>query len=231
MRSNNSRDATDQEPWVWGPEVEAACRRALELRYRLLPYFWTLLAGSHATGSPMLRPLWWDHQCDPRARRRLDQAFVGADLMVAPVLAPGVCSREVWLPPGHWYDWHTGERHRGDVSLLVAAPLDGPMPLFARAGAIVPTAPLAQCTEELRLDPLVLEVFPDEGGRAEGELYEDDGSTYRYEEGELRRTRFQWDGSGLRSSVEGTFDPGPGTVLVRLHGDRTVEEIDLGQRS
>jgi alpha-glucosidase len=216
MRSNNARESVDQEPWTRGPTVEAASRRCLELRARLLPYLYTCLATAHRTGTPMLRPLWWSWPRDADLRRIQDQAMVGPDLLVAPVVQPGATSRAVHLPAGTWYEWHGDRVHEGPADVLVAAPLDGPLPLFARGGAIVPTGPVLPWSDAQPLDPLVLEVFPGDGGVASGDLYEDDGISFDHEHEGWARTRWRWVAGALSSTTIGRFRPGQRTVRTHV---------------
>jgi alpha-glucosidase len=223
MRSNNAKGSVAQEPWVWGQDVLAACRRALELRSRLLPYLGTCLAAAHRVGAPVLRPMWWPQPTDARARGIQDQFLVGPDLLVAPVLQPGVRSRAVYLLSGRWFDWYTGSVHDGPAEVLLAAPLDGPAPLLARAGAVVPVGPVVQWNDQRPLDPLELHVFPGDDGTADGELYEDDGVTHDHERGRWLRTRVHWDGAEMRATTTGSYRPAPRRTDVIVHAaDGTV---------
>jgi alpha-glucosidase len=222
MRCNNSLGSIPQEPWVWGPEVEDACRRAIERRIQFLPYLYTCASAAHASGVPVLRPLWWHHPTDPASRRRDDEAFVGPDLLIAPVLEPGTTARAVHLPPGTWFEWHAGVVHDGPVDTLVEARLDGDVPLFARAASIVPTD--RPCASEVDADGRVLElhVFPDADGCANGTLYEDDGWSTDHERGLTRTTTFVWsDGVGA-SRAAGGFDPGECSFRWIVHDETAV---------
>jgi alpha-glucosidase len=226
MRANNSNEQTPQEPWVWGEEVEAACRSAIELRYRLLPYLYTCLAASHRTGAPMLRPLWWHDPADAVAQTLDDEALVGGDLLTAPVLQPGAVARSVYLPAGRWFDWHRGSVHEGPISVLVEAPLAGPSPLFARGGAVVPTGPVLQWTDEATTEPLTLHVFPDAEGHAAGELYEDDGRSFDHERGAHATTRFRFDGATLGVDRVGELQASEQSMRAVVHGDDgTAEDL------
>ncbi|SDY38069.1 alpha-glucosidase [Micromonospora pattaloongensis] len=228
-RNNCSKPCAPQEPWVWGPEIEAVCRRALELRYRLLPYLYTVFEEASRTGAPVLRPLLYHHADDPAARVRDDQALLGRDLLVAPVVRPGRISREVYLPAGRWYHLHSGAVESGPARLIVDAPLDGDAPVYVRGGAVLPLGPVMQWTGERPLDPLWLEVFPDETGVAEGELYEDDGVTRGHERGEWARTRYAYRDGTLTARRDGQFVPPDRTVRIRVHGDTGGHERQLAR--
>ena len=237
MRNNSAQGTARQEPWVWGERVEAACRRAIEWRYRLLPYLSTVVEEASRTGAPVLRPLLFQYPDDQRTHELADQALLGPDLLLAPVVRPGKTCREVYLPDGAWYDLRSGARHAGSDWLLADAPLEGDLPLFARGGSIIPCAPTVQWTDEQPLDPLILSVFPDEHASAEGELYEDDGHSLAYERGLSCRTRFSYVGpragrAGMLSARrEGPFAPPPRHVEVHLHGPDRVTSHLLGPDS
>jgi alpha-glucosidase len=128
-------------PWMH-PEVLPQVRDAMNLRNRLIPYLYTQMWQAAAQDIPAVRPLFWDFPEDAGAKSVEDSFMLGPDLLVAPVLEQGETTRSVYLPahPGGWYDWHDGSHYAGGSRVTVPAPL-GRMPIFARAGAIVPTLP------------------------------------------------------------------------------------------
>ncbi|GGY09044.1 TIM-barrel domain-containing protein [Streptomyces anandii] len=137
FRTHASLRAGRREPWEFGPEVLDHARVALVERRRLLPYFVTLAHLARRTGAPCVRPLWW-HTPEDRPLRDCGDAFLlGDGLLVAPVLDPGVDRRAVRLPRGRWYDTATGRAHEGPAQVMVDAP-PGRIPVFARAGAVIP---------------------------------------------------------------------------------------------
>ena len=233
-RNHNANDTTPQEPWAWGEEVESACRQAIELRYRLLPYLYSVFDEASRTGAPVLRPLFYHHAADPATHRLSDEALLGRDLLLAPVLRPGVTARAVYLPRGRWVELRTERPSRGPAWVMVDAPLYEPMPLFARAGSILPFGPLVQWHDERPLDPLTLHVFPDDDGLASGTLYEDDGVSFDYERGECCSTVFSCTTSGdgglsLEARREGLLRPPPRTVEVIVHlpdGGRRALQVE-----
>ncbi|WPP28661.1 glycoside hydrolase family 31 protein [Streptomyces sp. CL7] len=154
-------------PWEYGAVVLGHARVALGERRRLLPYFVTLAHLARRTGAPMVRPLWWPAP-EERASRDCEDAFLLGDaLLVAPVLEPGAVRREVRLPRGRWYDTATGRAYEGPAKVLVDAPLER-IPVFARAGAVVPVRGEDGGTE--------LEVWAPAPGRSGGGLVvPDDG--------------------------------------------------------
>jgi alpha-glucosidase len=150
-----------QEPWSFGPEIEAVARAAIELRHRLLPYTYTAFWRHTTTGLPVMRALALDWQDDPDALACEDEFMWGDSLLVAPVLRKGARRRRVYLPAGDWFDFWTGSALRGPRRVVAAAPLDR-IPLFVRAGTVLPLA-----GGELR-------VYPGEGTSW---LFEDGGET------------------------------------------------------
>ena len=146
-------------PWAHGPEVEAICRRFIELRMRLLPYLYSLAWEAHTRGQPLMRPLVYHYPDDPNVWELGSQYLLGQDLLVAPVTRAGATHWPVYLPAGVWYDFWTGQRHEGGRSISVATPLDT-MPLFVRGGSIIPLGPVMQRTDERPLDDLTLLIHP-----------------------------------------------------------------------
>ncbi len=199
FRAHSALDTVDHEPWSFGDEVLAAARRFIGLRYRLMPYLYTLFEEASRTGAPVIRPLVWEFPYDPRVFRRADSYMVGPALLVAPVVEPGVQERAVYLPEGVWYDFWTGRRYdagslaeagRGQV-VACDAPLDR-IPIFVRGGHIVPFEGLRQHTGEPGDGVLRLLVAPDAHGHAAGSVYGDGGEGFGYRKGEFWRARFAW---------------------------------------
>jgi alpha-glucosidase len=193
FRNHSNLGTIDQEPWAFGPEVESLCRTYLGLRYQLLPYLYCLFAEARATGAPIMRPLLWHYQNDPVAVACGDQFLLGRDLLVAPVLRQGAVARSVYLPNDLWYDFWTGEKIQGGDHIVAEAPFDV-IPLFVRAGAILPLAEPQQFVGQKPMDTISLNLWPH--GRGELAWYEDDGATQAYETG-------AWSRRAIRSSTKG----------------------------
>jgi len=179
MRGHSAMSTARHEPWVFGDRVERICREYLELRYRLLPYLYTLFWEAATTGAPILRPLLYHFPNDLRTYTLYDQVLLGPSLMAAPIYRPGIEHRVVYLPQGTWYDWWSGNVVEGPIHILAHAPLEQ-MPLYVRAGAIIPLAPVMQYADQRPLDGLQLRVWP---GTGEWTLYEDDGDSFEYRTG------------------------------------------------
>lgn len=165
------------ESELLNPAVETICRKFLELRYGLLPYNYTLARQAHDSGLPMMRAMWLHYPDDPSAVTRADQYLWGRDLLVAPVTEKGATSRNVYLPAGTWYNWWTGDSLRGGREISQPAGL-GSMPLFARAGAIIPLDPPREYTSEPVTAPTTIRVYT--GADGEFTLYDDDGKSLAY---------------------------------------------------
>jgi alpha-glucosidase len=172
-------------PWLHR-EAIGPIRAAIRFRYRLMPYLYTLLRRAHERGEPVLRPLCYEFEDDPRAYVDSDDFMFGPGLLVANVVEAGQRERRVYLPTWAegWYDFHTGEHHAGGCDIVVPAPLDR-IPLFARAGAIVPMTAREDFTLLHDEPSRQLRVFPAPGvSGAQFALYEDDGISLTYRDGD-----------------------------------------------
>ncbi|MEV5883546.1 TIM-barrel domain-containing protein [Streptomyces sp. NPDC052020] len=208
FRTHASWRAGRREPWEFGPEVLEHARAALAGRRRLLPYFVTLAHLARRTGAPYVRPVWWSAPED-RALRDCEDAFLLGDcLLVAPVLDEGAGRRAVRLPRGRWYDAATERAYDGPARVVVDAPL-GRIPVFARAGAVLP----------VRGDDggLELEVWAPAGGRSGGGLVVADPGD-GWEEPEIERYAVRWEGSDLVVEREGEEGPAEPGRPVRVRG-------------
>jgi alpha-glucosidase/alpha-D-xyloside xylohydrolase len=169
--------------------VEGICRKYLNLRYQMLPYIYSAVEQTHATGVPLMRALWIENPDDECARSCEDQYLFGPSLLIAPVVEPGAHERIVYLPQGKWWDMWTNEPHAGAAHLNRAVDLET-QPVFVKAGSVVPTGPVKQHTGESSSEPITLTVYPGADGKSA--LYEDDGISFQYERGEFTRTELLW---------------------------------------
>ncbi|NCD21185.1 MAG: alpha-glucosidase, partial [Actinobacteria bacterium] len=210
FRNHAMAGTVDQYAWSFGRTIEGIAREAIQLRYRLLPYLYACFLRAAETGAPVQRPLVFDHQWDPQARDIDDQYLLGPDLMVAPVVEPGVRSREVYLPAGGWYDWHTGEYLDGGRWVTADAPLER-IPLFARDGAVIPMLPEAPpSTAGLAPREIELHVFlPHRIGQRTTFFQEDDGETLAHAGGARVRTTVTVTQTKNRWTVRGDVDGAP----------------------
>jgi alpha-glucosidase/alpha-D-xyloside xylohydrolase len=170
-------------------EVEPICRQYLNLRYQLLPYTYTITREACDTGLPLMRALWLHYPDDPDVVRRKDEYLWGRDLLVAPVTERGATQREIYLPPGDWYDWWTGEKVAGHRAFTRKMDLKT-LPLYVRAGAIIPFDPVRQYVDEPVNEPTTLRVYT--GADGNFVLYDDDGTSLDYQHGAGTWTAFAW---------------------------------------
>jgi alpha-D-xyloside xylohydrolase len=183
---------TEREPWFFGGPEHPAYRTLLrfaELRYRLLPYVYSLAARVTLDHDTMMRALVMDFPEDAKARETSDQFLFGPALLVSPVTSPGVRSRPVYLPAGRWYDFWTGDLLEGGRTVESPAPYDS-LPLHVRAGSIVPFGPSRQHVFDGPDDPVTLRVY--EGRDGAFALYDDDGLTNACESGAWTRIPITW---------------------------------------
>ena len=225
-RSHSATATEPHEPWCFGPRVEAICREFLRLRYRLLPYLYTLFWEAAQRGIPVLRPLLYHFPDDPATYPLHDQVLLGPLLMAAPIYHPGREHRHVYLPASAWYDWWTDELLAGPAHLLAYAPLER-MPLYIRAGAIIPSGPDLRYADERPLDPLTLDLYPGNGAFT---LYEDDGHSFEYEHGQFSTTSYTLRRAEDRlvfeiGEHEGAYVPPTRQLLIRVHavGEQAAE--------
>lgn len=219
MRGHSALSTAQHEPWVFGDEVEKICRTYIELRYQLLPYIYTLFWEAATTGSPILRPLLYHFPNDPKTYALSDQVMLGSSILAAPIYRPGVEHRSVYLPEGRWYDWWSGEAFDGSTHILAHAPLEK-MPLYVRAGSIIPMAPVMQYVDERPLDQLTLRIWK---GTGEFTFYEDDGHSFDYKTGAFSTTTYRVRSEGQQTIVEigerqGNWTPDARQIIVEVVG-------------
>jgi alpha-glucosidase/alpha-D-xyloside xylohydrolase len=222
--------ATPDPSELHNAAVEPICRKYLELRYRMLPYLYSAVRECTITGMPVMRALWLHYPQDAKAVACGDQYLWGRDVLVAPVVEQGAKSRRVYLPPGAWQDFWTGERHEGGREITRAVDLET-TPLYVRAGAIVPLGPVKQYTAEKVDQPDAVAIYP--GADGSFLLYEDDGKSFDYKKGAWMGVQMKWtdaarklslrlaDGSRILASKQKKFD-------VKL-GDATKQVVFEGK--
>ena len=188
FRTHGSRVAN--EVWSYGKQAEPILEKYLRLRYQLMPYIYSLGYQTWLTGAPFMRALPLDFPNDPNVTDMRDEYMFGPAFLVAPVTEQGATSRQVYLPGGtDWYNYWTNERVKGGQTITVQAPIDT-IPLFVRAGSIVPLGSAVESTHDHQSIAQV-KVYP--GANGEFTLYNDDGQTYAYEKGDHQITKLHWD--------------------------------------
>jgi alpha-D-xyloside xylohydrolase len=198
FRTHGSRNTN--EVWSYGKQAEPILEKYLKLRYELMPYIYSLGYSTYQSGAPYMRALFMDFPTDAKAAERNDEYMFGPAFLVAPVTDQGVTTRDVYLPAGaDWYNYWTNERVHGGQTITVQAPIDQ-LPVFVRAGSIVPTGVPVLSTNEPQPLAKVL-VYP--GADADFTLYQDDGKTYAYEKGEHTITNLHWDDKSGKLAYQG----------------------------
>jgi alpha-D-xyloside xylohydrolase len=212
FRAHGSRPTN--EVWSYGSQAEPILEKYLRLRYQLMPYIYSLGYQTWLTGAPFMRALPMDFPSDSKVADLRDEYMFGPAFLVAPVTEQGATSRQVYLPAGaEWYNYWTNEHVKGGQSITVAAPIDT-IPLFVRAGSIVPLGAPVESTHQ----PQALErirVYP--GADARFTLFSDDGKTYAYEKGAGSITHLRWDDAAGKFTHEGAEAwTGPDSALVEV---------------
>ncbi len=230
MRTHTTIGTPDQEPWSYGTRHEDLNRRAIELRYELLPHVYNAMHEASTTGVPAFRPLVLEYPEDPRLANLDDEFLFGSDLLVAPVLREAATDREVYLPAGTWYDFWSLRPYEGGRTYRIPVTIES-IPIFVRAGAFVFRQPVVQHTGEMRGQPLIVEAYPAE--RSSASLYEDDGETLDYTRGVFSKRRFTQTHQGDRlvlqvSAAEGTYRPAPRNLVFRLPVREEPARVLLG---
>ena len=198
MRAHGERD--HNEVWAYGKQAEPILEKYLRLRYQLMPYIYSLGFHTYQTGAPYMRALFMDFPGDPRVTDIRDEYMFGPAFLVAPVTEQGATSRKVYLPAGSdWFNYWTSERLQGGQTVDVSAPIDT-IPLFVRAGSIIPLGSEILSTDEPQTIARLL-VYPGKDG--DFTVFNDDGKTYAYEKGESRVTHLHWNDTAGQLTHEG----------------------------
>ena len=182
---------TETEPWKFGDTVMSNMRSMMNLRYRLMPYIYSEGWQISKNGSTMTRPMVMDFKNDPIAIAQSYQYMFGKSFLVAPITEPNVNEWNVYLPKStKWYDFWTGKSFNGGQTVKAAASQDK-IPLFVKAGAIIPMGKFLQYTSEKPMDTLEIRIYP--GADGQFTLYSDEGDNYNYEKGKYTTIPFKWD--------------------------------------
>lgn len=224
-RNHAMKGSANREPWVDGPEHERWRKESIEQRYRMLPYIYTLAEETSRTGMPIMRPLFLEFPQEEWLNGNQDEFLFGPHMLVAPRVWEMALSYDVRLPAGEWYDYWTGQKVTGGPahtrSARTAPPGPNELPVYVRAGAIIPHQPVVQSTQEIPQGPLELRVYP--GPNCSGSLYLDDGHTFNYQRGEFLRESFtclQTEHSLTiqTASIEGSYKPWFHEVQFTVYG-------------
>ena len=190
MRVHGTRHPDENELWSYGPDAQTILVNFDRLRYRMLPYIYSLAWKTTSEAYTPMRPLVMDFRTDPRAQNIGDQFMYGPAFLVNPVTDPAATKRQLYLPDAKWYDFWTGALLEGGHTIIAIAPLDR-LPLYVRAGSILPLGPDEEWSTQKPADPIELRIY--RGANGDFTLYEDENDNYNYEKGVYATIPFHWD--------------------------------------
>lgn len=233
-RGHTGKDAIDKEPWAFGPVVEETSRLAIQRRYRLIPYYYTLFHEATQNGMPVMRPTFFADPTDPALRSEDDSFLIGDGLLVVIDAVPDR-SRVSAMPKGIWrpldFEIPTGTKNtlRGRDSQDTELPR-----MFLKGGTIIPSGPVQEFIGEKPLDPITLIISLDAEGKATGTLYEDAGEGFAYRTGEFLLTRYDAVRTGTNvlvtaTTVDGKMSRPNRQVNVRILLDNGIEATGKGK--
>jgi alpha-D-xyloside xylohydrolase len=212
FRVHGTRTNNQNELWSYGPEAQTILMSYDRLRYRLMPYIYSIAWMTTSEGYTPMRPLVMDFLSDRRVHNIGDQFMFGPAILVNPVTEPRALSRHLYLPPTKWYDFWTGSAIPGGQAIDAPAPLDR-MPLYVRAGSILPMGPDVEYAAEKPADPIELRIY--KGVDGSFTLYEDENDNYNYEKGVYSTIPLHWDDARQTLTIgerQGSF---PGMLETR----------------
>jgi len=212
FRVHGTRTTNQNELWSYGSEAQKALVSFDKLRYRLMPYIYSLAWKTTNEGYTVMRPLVMDFRGDTRAQNVGDQFLFGPAVLVNPVTEPGATSRHLYLPDAKWFDFWMGTAFAGPRAIDAPAPVDR-IPLYVRAGSILPIGPEVEFAAEKSADPLEIRVYP--GAKGSFTLYEDENDNYNYEKGAFSMIPFLWDDAAHVLTIGERTGSFPGMLASR----------------
>jgi alpha-D-xyloside xylohydrolase len=217
FRVHGTRNPSENELWSYGPDAEKILVDYDTLRYRLMPYIYSEAWQVTTHHGTLMRPLVMDWRDDVEAQNTGDEYLFGPAILVSPVTTEGATSRSVYLPQATWYDFWTGETQTGGKRIQADAPLNK-LPLFVRAGSIIPMGPKMEWTTEKPADPIELRIYP--GANGDFTFYEDGNDGYAYEKGEHATIALHWDDAAHTLTLGPRAGSFPG--MLKEHTFRVV---------
>lgn len=202
FRGHAHIDTKRREPWLFGEPYTALIRDAIRSRYMYLPYVYTAFHAASISGSPVMRPLWFNYPSEVETFKLEDEYLLGNDLLVSPVTSPGQDSTRIYLPGTQpWYDIKTGRSFAGHQAITLRTPIEK-TPVLQRGGSIIPKKERARRSSSLMVhDPYTLVIALDLQGFATGSLYIDDGHSYNFQHGAFVHRTFNFQNGVLSSSA------------------------------
>jgi len=212
LRVHGTRHPDENELWSYGPDAQTILVNFDRLRYRMLPYIYSLAWKTTRESYTPMRPLVMDFRSDARAQNTGDQFMFGPAFLVNPVTEPAATTRQVYLPNAKWYDFWTGSAVEGGQTINAIAPLDR-LPLYVRAGSILPLGPDEEWATEKAADPIELRIY--RGANGAFMLYEDENDNYDYEKGVYATIPLHWDDAGHTLIIGDRKGQFPGMLETR----------------
>jgi alpha-D-xyloside xylohydrolase len=212
LRVHGTRSPDENELWSYGPDAQTILVNFDRLRYRMLPYIYSLAWKTTSEAYTPMRPLVMDFRNDQRAQNTGDQFMFGPAFLVNPVTDPSAATRQLYLPDARWYDFWTGSTVVGGHTINAIAPLDR-LPLYVRAGSILPLGPDEEWSTEKPADPIELRIY--RGADGAFNLYEDENDNYNYEKGAYATIPLQWDDAGHTLTIGDRKGQFPGMLESR----------------
>jgi len=208
-----------KEPWNYGAEALANFKKYDQLRYRLTPYIYSNAFTQYETGMPLMRALVLQYQNDPNVYDIGDEYLFGNNILVCPVTVKGTQTRTIYLPEGNWVDYWSGKTYQGKTYIHVLTPMDQ-LPLFVKAGSIIPMQPEMAYMDAKPVDVITLYVYP--SASSSFDLYEDDGLSLKYKQGDYSQTRITsaLNASGYSLTIakpQGRFVPSSHAYMAKIH--------------
>jgi len=220
MRAHSAGDTREREPWSFGEELEAINKKFIELRYKLLPYIYSAFWEQTKYGFPILRPVTMIEQEELGNIVREEEFSFGDKILVSPVVNPGQLTKRVYLPKGQWYNYWSHEQLSGGQEHDISTPLDQ-MPIFIRAGAVIPEFPVMQYVDIKQVEVLKLLIYYTDT-EVNSFIYEDHGDTFAYEQEIYLEKKFIVKGNKnnliINQSVDGLFTERYETYKIHLIG-------------
>ncbi|PSG90337.1 glycoside hydrolase family 31 protein [Aurantibacter aestuarii] len=219
-RTHSSGDHGDQEPWMFGDEITNVVRKFIELRYQLLPYLYTAFWNYLDQGTPMLKSLVLYDQTDVQTHYRTDEFIFGKQMLVCPILEPNSIGRRLYIPKGIWYNYWDNNSVEGGKEVWVDTTLDT-MPIFVKAGTVIPKYPVQQYVGEKEIEQVTLDVYY-KRGKESSELYDDAHDGYDYTKGRYSLRNFKLTGKSneliIQQHKSGKFTTSYNTFKLNLIG-------------
>jgi alpha-D-xyloside xylohydrolase len=212
FRVHGTRTPSTNELWSYGPDAQKILTSFDTLRYELMPYIYSVAWKTTSEHYTPMRPLVMDYRTDVRAQNTGDEFLFGPSILVSPVTEQGATSRHLYLPKAQWVDFWSGKTVEGGKAIDAAAPLER-IPLFVRAGSIVPMGPDVEYAAEKPADPIELRVY--RGADAAFTLYEDENDTYNYEKGAYAVIPVEWSEKAATLTIGARKGSFPGMLANR----------------